>query len=528
MALYHTYRPQSFSDVIGQAHIVKILRQQVKDNNVAHAYLFAGPRGVGKTTLARILAKAVNVPKADGSGEPDNDNPLAKEIAEGCSIDVIEIDAASHTGVDNVREQIIENAQFRPTTLPRKVFIIDEVHMLSTSAFNALLKTLEEPPAHAMFILATTELHKLPETIISRCQRLAFTGVAHEELKAYVQKVAKDEGVTIDDAVADRVVYKSDGCVRDAISLLDQLIAGSGKNITPESAEALLPTVSIEHTLGFTEALVKKDVTAALDALFVVVEQGANVKQFAEDVVMILRAMIVSGMSSKPIPRSFDFSTDSAKKMQALQTKTSPTDLVALADLVSERRTQIATAIVPTFPLELAAVAWCKEPTASVPEVVQAPKEKKTEPTPPAPTPKVDKEPPTAEIAHEQNEPTVEPATPEPPKDAANIDFTAAKNAWHTVISTLSKDSPSLGFVLKSAMPKGYEHGILQLVVQFAFHKDAILEMKNKTVIESSLRELVGGNLQLDVIIDETFQPPEPTDNPNVSKIAAAFGGEVM
>ena len=535
MALYHTYRPQSFSDVIGQTHIVKILRQQVKEANVAHAYLFAGPRGVGKTTLARILAKAVNVPKADGSGEPDNDNPLAKEITEARSIDVIEIDAASHTGVDHVREHIIENAQFRPTTLPRKVFIIDEVHMLSTSAFNALLKTLEEPPAHAMFILATTELHKLPETIISRCQRFAFTGVPHEELKAYIKHVAKDKGVMIEDAVADRVVYKSDGCVRDAISLLDQLIAGSGKEITTASAEALLPTVSIEHTLGFTAALIGKDVAAALDALFIAVEQGVNIKQFSEDIIMILRAMIVSGVSNKPIPRAFDFSADSTEKMQTLLQHISPAELVQLADLVGERRAQIATSIVPTFPLELVAVEWCgkqkertSKPSANVAAPIAKPVnviEPKTPEVQPENTPrKINAKP----VANEVAEKKIEPSTESPSVHVADIDAKTAKNAWHSMTNTLSKESPSLGFVLKSAMPKGYENGILQLVVQFAFHKDAILDHKNKMQIESTLRELVGGHMQLDITIDESFAPPQSSAEPGVTKLAAAFGGEVM
>ncbi len=174
MALYHKHRPQTFQDVIGQDHIVKTLSNQVTGDNVAHAYLFSGPRGVGKTTLARILAKAVNCPdRKEETDEPCNKCEFCKEISTSRSIDVIEIDAASHTGVDNVRENIIDNARFKPTKSKYKVFIIDEVHMLSTSAFNALLKTLEEPGSHVIFILATTELHKLPETIISRC--LAFT-----------------------------------------------------------------------------------------------------------------------------------------------------------------------------------------------------------------------------------------------------------------------------------------------------------------------------------------------------------------
>ena len=221
MALYHTYRPQTFDDVAYQSHIIETLKNQVIHKKVSHAYLFSGPRGVGKTTTARILAKAVNLDLKEGTAEFDDTSTAAQEINNSRSIDIIEIDAASNTGVDNVREHIIENAQFQPTHLKMKVFIIDEVHMLSNSAFNALLKTLEEPPAHVMFILATTELDKIPETIISRCQLFRFKRVPFEEMKKHLQSILKQEDVVIDDDVLERIIHKGDGCVRDAMSLLN-------------------------------------------------------------------------------------------------------------------------------------------------------------------------------------------------------------------------------------------------------------------------------------------------------------------
>jgi DNA polymerase-3 subunit gamma/tau len=206
MALYHKHRPQTFSSIWGQEHIIQTITNQIKNNKLAHAYLFSGPRGVGKTTTARLLAKAANCRnRKNGEFEPCDTCDSCQEITSSRSIDVMEMDAASHTGVDNVREQIIENAQTQPTKSKYKIFIIDEAHMLSTSAFNALLKTLEEPPDFVIFILATTELNKVPETIISRCQRFDFKRLPAETIKKQIKKIAKTEGVEIDPAVIDRI-----------------------------------------------------------------------------------------------------------------------------------------------------------------------------------------------------------------------------------------------------------------------------------------------------------------------------------
>jgi DNA polymerase-3 subunit gamma/tau len=237
-ALYRRYRSQTFGELIGQEHIVQTLRNAIAEGRIAHAYLFTGPRGVGKTTVARLLAKAVNC-TAPISQRPCGICESCQAIAEGRAVDVIEMDAASHTSVEDARE-IIERVQFRPTSGAYKVYIIDEVHMLSTAAFNALLKTLEEPPGHALFILATTENHKVPATILSRCQRFTFSRHTVSATATHVHAIANTEQIMLEPGVAEAIARAATGSMRDALSVLDQLMAYGSGTITLAQVRGLL------------------------------------------------------------------------------------------------------------------------------------------------------------------------------------------------------------------------------------------------------------------------------------------------
>ncbi|CAI4030012.1 DNA polymerase III subunits gamma and tau [Nitrospira tepida] len=288
------YRPGTFSDVIGQPHVVQALVNAVSSKRIAHAFLFSGTRGVGKTTIARILAKALNCEQGP-TGTPCNRCVNCTEIAQGTAVDVVEIDGASNTSVDDVRE-IRENVKFTPFRGAYRVYIIDEVHMLSNSAFNALLKTLEEPPAHVVFIFATTELHKIPATILSRCQHYSFRRIPRAEIVERLALVAAQDDVSIEPRSLTLVARASEGSMRDALSLFDQAIALCGKTVNHDDLEQLLGAVPVELVRSFIQALERRDSLAAVEVIAALLEQGQDLRAFCADVVEYLRNLLVASV----------------------------------------------------------------------------------------------------------------------------------------------------------------------------------------------------------------------------------------
>ena len=527
MALYHKHRPQTFSDIIGQDHIVKTISNQIAGDNVAHAYLFSGPRGIGKTTIARLLSKAINcTDKKEKDSEPCDKCESCVEVTSSRSIDVIEIDAASHTGVDNVRENIIENARFKPTKSKYKVFIIDEVHMLSTSAFNALLKTLEEPPSHVIFILATTELHKLPETIVSRCQRFDFKKVGFDDMGKQINKIGKSEGIKIDKDVVERIVNKSDGCVRDAISLLDQIMASGEKQITAENSSLVLPTVNVEKNLEFITALIEKNTAKDIEIINQLVEDGINISYFNNDVIEMLRIMMVSKTNANISGLGLDLSEKVRKELKKLNDKVEYSDIVVLLDLFMTRGSQIKTSPIPQLPLEMAVIEYCnKEQGLRIKE-----KDNHDDGNPPLSDKKREEVPKKMESDQETKTVVEKKTITEKVKNLVtkNVDFSLenVKDKWNDFMRKVENEKKSLSFVLKMAEIKDLEGNTLILSTNFSFHSNKLMESENKKDLEKMLTEIMGSKMQLNVTTSEKNKISE--ESQELKELASSLGGAIV
>jgi len=289
-ALYRTYRPQTFEEVAGQRHIVKTLKNALATNKIAHAYLFCGPRGTGKTTMAKLFAKALNC--EEGIGNQCNKCSNCVEVIEGSHPDVIEIDAASNNGVEQVRD-LIDKVNYLPIKGRYKVYIIDEVHMMTTNAFNALLKTIEEPPAHVIFILATTEPHNIIPTILSRCQRYDFTKVSDADIEERMVTILEKEGITYDKDAVRAIIALADGGMRDALSILDQILAYSGNTLSEDDVYSLFGLASKEEKIEFLKAINNGDVTRALSKINAFAEGGIDLKRLTSDLLEISKDVLV-------------------------------------------------------------------------------------------------------------------------------------------------------------------------------------------------------------------------------------------
>ena len=291
-ALYRKYRSQTFGQLVGQQVVATTLRQAVEQGKISHAYLFSGPRGTGKTSVAKIFAKAMNCPNQK-DGEPCNDCYICQAITEGSLEDVIEIDAASNNGVDEIRD-IRDKSTYAPSLAKHKVYIIDEVHMLSTGAFNALLKTLEEPTENVVFILATTELHKIPATILSRVQRFEFKSIKTQDIIGHIEWILEQEGINFEQEGVQIIARRAEGGMRDALSILDQALSLTQENrLTTDIAEEITGSISLEALDGYVAALIAHDAVAALDNLNLIFDSGKNMARFVTDLLQYLRDLII-------------------------------------------------------------------------------------------------------------------------------------------------------------------------------------------------------------------------------------------
>jgi DNA polymerase-3 subunit gamma/tau len=532
LSLYRKYRPLTFSDVIGQTHIVQTLSNAILHNRIGHAYLFTGPRGTGKTTMARIFARAVNCSNPKGA-DPCLECDICKNITQGMSLDIFEIDAASNTGVDNIRE-LRENVKFPPSQAKFKVYIIDEVHMLSTGAFNALLKTLEEPPAHVIFILATTEIHKVPETIISRCQRYDFTRLSIEHIIDKLSTIAKNENVSIEKNALEMIAISSEGGMRDAESLLSQVMALEDKKITAKEVEEILGTTQRQSLEAMVSYLLSKDIAKAITLVNELSRDGYDLDVFNKSFLNYLRQVMLVSVDEK-LAKIFAYELTKEQSLELIaQAKNhKPVELLNIIQCFSEIQGKMKSAFIPQLPLEMAIikavspaqaqVAINNAPTTPVQAPPAAPQVSRPEPARVAPTPTTPQEPkiapispittfsaPTApvETKLEPKAPvssSVEPTLVKNEAQIADSNFTLndIKKNWNQFIKDVKVINHSLSAVLQSCQPVDVTAGIVSIAAKFTFHKDKLNEYGNKLTLEDTFAKILGLRLLIKVITAE-------------------------
>lgn len=353
-ALYRAYRPQNFKDVVGQNHIIRTLKNQIQNNNVGHAYLFCGTRGTGKTSTAKIFARAVNCENSVDE-EPCNECEVCKDILNDNIMDVIEIDAASNNSVDDIRE-IRENVKYTPAKCKYKVYIIDEVHMLSQGAFNALLKTLEEPPSYVIFILATTEPHKIPATILSRCQRFDFKRVTVKDMATRMKEICDDVNIEVDERALNLIARNSQGALRDALSILDQCMSFSEGNIEYKDVVDLLGTVNIEQLFEMAEYVIKEDTKKCLEILNEFVIWGKDIKNLVDDLIDHFRNLMVCKVS-KDLDEIISLPDETVELLKSQSSLIETNEIIRILNILSTTQDAIKSS---TNPRVLAEVSIMK------------------------------------------------------------------------------------------------------------------------------------------------------------------------
>ncbi len=355
-ALYRKYRPQTFDDVVGQESVTQVLKSQLISGKLSHAYLFTGSRGTGKTTCSKILAKAVNcLHPVDGN--PCNCCTACKSIDDGSCTDVLEIDAASNNGVDNVRG-LREDAIYAPAEVKKRVYIIDEVHMLSMSAFNALLKIIEEPPAHLMFILATTELHKVPATILSRCQRFSFRRISPDEIASRIHYVAYEEGIQIDDAASNLLARLADGALRDGLSLLDQCASSSNGPLTAETVYNCLGIAGARKAAELLTAAAEKDVKTALTLLGEQYAEGKDLSALVDELISLSRDLLIL-KTAPAFGRSMLTGVCTDEELRALLPRFTSGELLRITTLLQQTAADFQRSANRRIDVELCLVQMC-------------------------------------------------------------------------------------------------------------------------------------------------------------------------
>jgi DNA polymerase-3 subunit gamma/tau len=531
-ALYRKYRPKEWDEVMGQSHVVTTLKNAIAADRVAHAYLFAGSRGTGKTTLARLLAKAVNCLNSDPAKRPDNECENCKAVNENRFLDLIEIDAASNTSVDDVRD-LRDKINFSPSQGAYKIYIIDEVHMLSTAAFNALLKTLEEPPPHAIFVLATTEIHKIPATVLSRCQRHEFRRVPVDEIVRQLKTIIKAEKIQADDDALIQIARQSAGGMRDAISLLDQL-SSTGDKITLALAQTVLGTATSQTVLDIISSIMDHDPAHGLETIHKALDAGADPRSLARQIVEYLRGLMLIQMGNA---NQVEATADVRKQMQSHARSFSTSDVLRMMKAFNNAAADMRGGWQPSLSLELALAEVLDAPNEPAPRPAAPPPAAPVRAQPqlsPAPAPTAD--PPPQRPA--QNEDVLDDEThnilyqeAQPPRSPEKSAIRAADviKAWKHLASSLPKSQANLSALLNSVKMIDVQGTTLIL----GLASDVLISKIDKPDQIEAIQKLIKDHFGVDMSIRcvvTTAKGKIPPNVPQDGMVAAAIqhGGQIV
>lgn len=513
MSLYRTWRPKSFADLVGQDAVVRTLSSALESGKLAHAYLFSGPRGSGKTSAAKILARCINCVNGP-TATPDNTCDNCVAILNGTALDVLEIDAASNRGIDEIRA-LRDAVKFAPSTMRMKVYIIDEAHMLTKEGANAFLKTLEEPPAHAVFILATTEPEKLPVTILSRCQRYAFRRIAIPVMIERMREIAKAEGIGIDETALSAIAYRADGGLRDALTMLEQAAAFADGEITTQTIDLAFGATGRNYAGTLLDRLIARDANAVLKTIDEASDAGTDMQVLMRSLIAEFRNLLVARIDGDLLSR--DLAPEDAQAAVGRAKQVTQTQIVRALRLLTEALATARSSGHPRLELETALLRYvlasedntldalasrvsALEEGVGVPKISAAPApapkaEPKAETRPePKPEPKVEPKP----------EPVAEPKTeakPEPPPvPAGPVTIQKVRAAWQSIRTKVESEKQSLRVQLSRAVPDSVEGNALVIKLPNSFMVDTLKD--HAKLLETAIAEVLGTELKASFKVD--------------------------
>jgi len=551
LVLARKYRPSDFDEVIGQDHIIDLLKKAVASDRTAHAYLFCGPRGIGKTSCARILAKSLNCEKGP-TLKPCGQCSACKEIAQGNSFDVLEIDGASNRGIDEIRT-LRENVKFAPSYGRYKIYVVDEVHMLTTEAFNALLKTLEEPPEHAKFIFATTDINKVPATIISRCQRFDFKRIPLETIVQMLGDICRKEKLKIEPGASSAIAKAAQGSFRDALSILDQLSAVSERSIREEDVFSMLGMVETQFLFDLSDALSKKDCARALEIFDVMIAKGKDIKQLNKDLIEHFRNFMIIKIGGKGLGKMLDCPIAVKEIYLAQSAQFTLREILRAIELFIEAADVSRITESLRIPMEIAFAKMACPPAPPVNSPAGKPQAAVKSPAPnTVVSPLAGAEPPerkfspvspvdvlknqrgAVQISSEDAEKKSAPG-PDAPAEAVltdTVDLQKVKNGWDALTHAISLKKMSVATYLQEGVPSEVidKGNFIRLVIGFsakaAFQKECLETKENRKLIESIFSEKLCRTVSVDFVVVHNYVPQE--DEPVVKAALETFNGKVV